>query len=135
MATVSAEEILYSLLTNESDVTDLTGLRIYPNLLPQGCAMPAITYQRISGHREHCLGGPSGRARPRFQIDCWAADYDGAKDLANKVRLCLDGFKGDINTESDVGGITLEADRDIWEDDINVYRISMDFIIPHFETT
>jgi len=132
---MTIEKDIHYQLTDDTDVSALVSSRVYPMKLPQGWTLPAITYQRISGERAHNLSGPSGRARPRFQIDCWAADYDGGKDLANKVRLCLDGFKGDINTESDVGGITLEADRDIWEDDIDVYRISMDFIIPHFEAT
>jgi len=132
---MTIEKDIYYQLTDDTDVSTLVGDRVYPMKLPQGWTLPAITYQRISGERAHCLNGPSGRARPRFQIDCWAEDYDGAKDLSDKVRLCLDGFKGDINTESDVGGITLEGDRDIWEEDIKIYRITMDFIIPHFEAT
>jgi len=132
---MTIEKDIHYKLKKDVDVSALVSKRIYPMKLPQGWTLPAITYQRVSGVREHNLSGPSGRARPRFQIDCWDDDYLDAKDLANKVRLCLDGFKGDINTESDVGGIILEADRDIWEESINVYRISMDFIIPHFEAT
>ena len=132
---MTIEKDIHYKLSNDTDVSALASSRVYPMKLPQGWTLPAITYQRVSGVREHNLSGPSGRARPRFQIDCWASDYDGAKDLADKVRLCLDGLKDDINTESDVGGITLEADRDIWEENIDAYRISMDFIIPHFEAT
>lgn len=132
---MTIEKDIHYRLSNDADVSPLVGSRVYPMKLPQGWTLPAITYQRISGERAHCLGGPSGRARPRFQIDCWDDDYEDVKDLANKVRLCMDGFKGDINTESDVGGIILEADRDIWEEDIKIYRVTMDFIIPHFEAT
>ena len=132
---MTIEKDIHYALSDDADVSTLVSSRVYPMKLPQGWTLPAITYQRISGERAHCLGGPSGRARPRFQIDCWAEDYDGAKDLADKVRLCLDGFKGNINTESDVGGIILEGDRDIWEEEINIYRVTMDFIIPHFEAT
>lgn len=132
---MTIEKDIHYALANDADVSALVSSRIYPLKLPQGWTLPAVTYQRVSGYREHCLSGASGRARPRFQIDCWASDYDDVKDLADKVRLCLDGFKGDINTESDVGGITLEADRDLWEENIDTYRVSMDFIIPHFEAT
>ena len=130
---MTIEKDIHYRLSNDADVSPLVGSRVYPMKLPQGWTLPAITYQRISGERAHCLGGPSGRARPRFQIDCWAEDYDGAKDLSDKVRKCLDGFKGDINTESNVGGISLDGDRDIYEEEIDIPRISMDFIIPHFE--
>jgi len=132
---MTIEKDIHYRLSHDPDVSAAATGGIWPMKLEQGWTLPAITYQRISGERAHNLGGPSGRARPRFQIDCWAADYDGAKDLSNKVRLCLDGFKGDINTESDVGGITLEGDRDIWEEEIKIYRVTMDFIIPHFEAT
>ena len=132
---MTIEKDIHYKLKNDADILALVSSRVYPMKLPQGWTLPAITYQRVSGARDHCLNGASGRARPRFQIDCWAEDYDGVKDLADKVRLCLHGFKGDIDTESDVGGIILEADRDIWEESIDAFRVSMDFIIPHFEAT
>ena len=131
---MTIEKDIYYELNNDAIVGGLVGDRIYPLKLPQRWTLPAITYQKVSGERAHCLGGPSGRARPRFQIDCWADTYSGVKDLADGVRLCLDGFKGDINTESDVGGIILTGEYDIWEESIEVFRITMDFIIPHFET-
>jgi hypothetical protein len=132
---MTIEKDIHYILKNDADVAALVNTRIYPMKLPQGWTLPAITYQRISGDRAAKYAGASGRARPRFQIDCWASDYDGVKDLADKVRKCLDGYKGDINTENNVGGIHLEGDRDIWEDNIDVFRVTMDFVIPHFETT
>lgn len=130
---MSIEQDLYYKLKNNANVSGVVSSRIYPMQLPQGWTLPALTYQRISTPRATILSGPSGRARPRFQIDCWADNYETIKDLATKVRGCLDGFKGDINTESNVGGIILESERDILEDEINVYRVIMEFIIPHFE--
>lgn len=132
---MTIEKDIYHKLSNDTDVSGLVSSRIYPMKLPQKWTLPSITYQRISGDRDHCLDGPSGRARPRFQVDCWDDSYSGVKTLADKVRLCLNGFKGDINTETNVGGIILTSDRDIWEEDIGVYRITMDFIVPHFEAT
>ena len=95
--TVSAEEILYYLLANEEDVTDLTGLRIYPNLLPQGCTMPAITYQQISGGRDYVMGGVTGVAEPTYQVTCWAATYAGARELAQEVRGLLNTYSGTVS--------------------------------------
>lgn len=132
---MTIEKDIYYILTNNAAVSALVSNRVYPLLLPQRWTLPAITYQRVSGDRAANYSGASGRARPRFQIDCWADDYDGAKDLADKVRLCLDGYKGDINTETDVGGIHLEGDRDIYEDNTDIVRVTMDFMIAHFEST
>lgn len=138
---MSIEEAIYYKLTNDTDVAAIVSTRVYPMKLPPNPTYPAITYQRISTARWHNYAGASGRARPRFQIDCWldgsnrAEAYDDARDLATKVRKCLDGFKGDIDTESDVGGVTLDSERDIWEDLAQVHRVTMDFIFPHFEST
>ena len=128
------EKDIHYELSNDTDVKALVSTRVYPLKLPQGWTLPAITYQLVSNERAHTLAGPSGRIRPRFQIDCWDDDYEDVKTLATAVRQCLDGFKDDSNTESDIGGITLVGERDIWEEQIKLFRISMDFIIPHFET-
>jgi len=132
---MTIEKDIYYILKSDTDVAALVGTRIYPMKLPQRWTLPAITYQKISGDRAPSYAGASGRTRPRFQVDCWDDNYLDVKDLADKVRKCLDGHKGDINTESNVGGIHLEGDRDIWEDNIDVFRVTMDFVIPHFETT
>jgi len=131
---VSIETGLYSHLTTDSDVSALVGTRVYPLKLPQGYTLPAISYQRVSGDRLATLSGPTGRANPRFQIDCWASTYSGVRDLASKVRQALDGHKGGLGGEDDVGGISIEGDRDLFEENTEVFRVTMDFFIPHFET-
>ena len=110
--TVSAGEILYSLLSNSEDVTDLTVLRIYPNLLPQGCAMPAITYQQISGVRDYVMGGVTGVAEPSYQVTCWAKTYAGATALAKVVRELLNCYQGTVS-ETVVQLIMLNDEGDI----------------------
>lgn len=131
------ESALYNHLANNASIVAKVGTRIYPVKLPQGVELPAITYQRISGVREHNIAGPSGRARPRIQIDCWAESYSEAKSVADTVRLVLDGHKGNFghgdNTMEDVGGIRFLGDNDIWEEGAEINRVSMDFSIPHFE--
>jgi hypothetical protein len=135
------EKIFYRLRTNDA-VSALVGTRIYPIQLPPGRTLPAITYTRVSTVRGHCLGGPSGRLRPRIQIDCWADTYSGARTLADKVRLCLDGFLGAIDGESNIGGIKLDGEYDGFETGVGYEdlepgtpRVILDFIVPHFEAT
>jgi len=92
--TTSIEQSIYSLLTNDASVTALTSTRIYPAIVPEQAAMPAITYQQISGDREHDFDDAIGYATGRFQINCWDDSYGGARVLANAVRQVLDGFTG-----------------------------------------
>ena len=53
------------------------GSRIYPLIRPQGSALPAITYQRVSRIRIDPLRVPADAQvqNARLQMDCWAATY------------------------------------------------------------
>ena len=125
------EEGLVAYLKAQSPT--IAGDRIYPFPLPQNWASPAITFQRISGVRERGLDGPHGRARPRIQIDVWAKqDYASAKNLAEELRQLLDGFAGTMGTVT-VDAVSLESDRDLYEDQARINRVSMDFLISYRE--
>ncbi len=131
---MAIEEALKTYLEADATVGGLVSTRVWPMKLKDGWTLPAITYQRISGPRTHDTNGPTGRATPRFQVDCWADSYSGVRALAVAVRARLDGAKGTIGGEANVGGIYIDSERDIYEDEIKVYRVSMDFMVPHDES-
>lgn len=121
-------------LRHTAAIAAIVSNRIYPVQLPQEFTLPAITYQLISNQRIHAIDGPIGVAIPRVQIDCYADTYSEVKTLADKVRITFDGFRGSIATETDIGGIYLESEQDIYSADTEIYRVSMDFMIPHGES-
>jgi hypothetical protein len=123
------EEGLYAFLA----ALGAASSRIYPMQLPQNGALPAVTFTRVTASRTRSLGGPSGMARAVFQIDAWAATYVGAKALAETLRQGLDGHRGAMGAET-VGGVLLLADRDLFEEATDTFRVSMDFAIWHQET-
>lgn len=117
------EPSIFSALTADATVSGLVGTRVYPLVLPQKAGLPAVSYLRVSGRQEMSLSGLSGLEAPRIQIDCWATTYAGAKALAAAVRaamLSATAFK--------VGSV---SDRDLYEDDTNVFRVSIDFSVWH----
>jgi len=88
---------IYSLLANNSGITDLVGTKIYKNIREQRDGLPAITYQVISGVRSYDLTGPNGLVEGRIQINCFsdsASDPLGAGELAVVVRAALNGHMG-----------------------------------------
>lgn len=95
----TAEATLQRILLAAPVISNLIGSRLYPNIVPQKAPMPAITYQQISGPRGHDMQGAIGLTKARYQINCWAASYAKAKELAEAVRLTLDGYSssGTIN--------------------------------------
>lgn len=94
----SIEERLCYLLSSDALIASMVSRRIYPNIIPERAAMPAITYQQISGDRDHDMDGAEGYVTGRFQINCWDSSYGGAKDLSDIVRMALDGYSGLVST-------------------------------------
>ena len=122
------ESSISTFLLADAILSGLIASRLYPLKLPQKPTLPAVTYQRISGERVHDMSGASGLAEPRFQFDAWADKYLDAKSVADAIRKRLDGFKGLAETDT-VQSALLESDRDFYEDDVKIWRVSMDYFI------
>ena len=95
---MAIEKAIASLVLADQKINSLIGDRFYPVGVPQEDPLPAATYQLISSVREHTMDGPDGLVEARIQINAWAATYVDAFDLANGLRLCLDGI-GDTTVE------------------------------------
>lgn len=117
------ESKLYTALSGSSKITVTSSIstRIYPLIVPQQSALPAITYARISGGQENNLSGYSSMENPRIQIDCWALTYKEVKTIAENVHTVL-------NTTTTFSAVLI-SDMDFYEDDVELYRESMDFKI------
>lgn len=113
----------------------LLGDRVYPVRLPQEATLPAILYFKVSGVRVHSLRGPSGLARPRFQFDAYAegsGGYGVVKQAAESLRKILDGFRGIVD-DCNIQYILLDTEEDPYEEEPELYRVSMDFMVMHNE--
>lgn len=126
---------LYPLLTGDSVIASLIGLRVYPLELPQAPTYPAVTYQVITDPREYALSGPSNLGEARVQFDCYATRYDAAIALARAVRNRLESFKGVIgNPPIDVQGAFQIGGGDEFESSTvkagpRLWRRTLDFTI------
>lgn len=110
--------------------------RVFPNIVPQGSAFPAISYNQVSGARlRNVTTGPTGRAMPRVTVNSWAAKYMDARSLADAVRLRLDGFRG-LMGSTRVGWITLDNEFDSFEEEAGttgIHRVMQDYILSFIE--
>jgi hypothetical protein len=99
---VAAENALYSLLTADSDVSALVGLRVSrePVTNPALAILPFITHERISTPSTPAARtGVVGYRHSVHEINCWAANPVAAKTLADHVRDALNQ-KGQITAGS-----------------------------------
>jgi len=132
MTTIAAG--LRTYLIAGATVATLVGTRVYPSKLPQKPTLPAISYQRISGDRVHSTDGASGLARIQFQIDVWGSTYGSVDALFEAVRKRLDGYRGAVGAIV-TQGIFLERERDMYDDEAELYRRSADFTVWTEEST
>lgn len=89
------DEAFYNFITTQGITSNLVSTRVYPLVIPQDATLPAIAYQRISGHRELTHDQPQrGMKHARLQITITATDYDDVKSVAAAIWLLFDGFRG-----------------------------------------
>jgi hypothetical protein len=119
---MSLESNLYSLLSSDVNITAIVSARIYPVTLPQGAALPALTYSRISTTPEYTHDGAEGIARARVQIDCWAERHATALSLAQAVLGALVGA-------TDMGVSFFENEVDLYEPERGIYHRVLDMIV------
>lgn len=127
------EEGLYTRLSGVAGLTALVSTRIFPQVMPEGTALPALVYARVSGVRVQNLANSSGVAHPRMQIDVIASSYSSAKAVAEQVRLALQDNSGTWGSTVVQHAIFL-GDTDFFDDADGVHRVSLDFEIWHDES-
>ncbi|NBT05450.1 MAG: DUF3168 domain-containing protein [Betaproteobacteria bacterium] len=107
----SPEAVLRNALVTTTAVSSVVSSRVYPLLAPQAAPLPFITYRRTGIRRAQTLGGPMGVPQVSVDFDVYATTYEGARDLADRCRVVLDGYGGTFdNTE--VKQTSLENEQD-----------------------
>lgn len=126
------EQQLFTHLSTYAGLAALSGDRVYPLALPQGGALPALTYMRVS---EAPVLDRDNRAaryrRDRYQIDGWAADYDTAVALRGQVRAAMGTFR--VTSAPRVDGALPAGGSDVPEAEEGQYRFRLDYMISHEE--
>lgn len=80
-------------LAADATVAGLVGTAIYGDDVPQDAAPPFVALQLISAPRQYVLAGSTGHARPRVQVDCWAATKLAAIEIADAVTAALEDVR------------------------------------------
>jgi hypothetical protein len=120
-------------------LTSLVSGRVFPDVLPQGVAYPAIRYQRISTSRGRigaCSRGHPGELVRDFRSTF--GPFRNPKRLRSlKTSVSLDGFNG-VSGGPQIDAVAIEDEDSGYEPDIGpngagVYRMRQDYFISHVE--
>jgi hypothetical protein len=107
----SPESVLRSALIANPAVSALVASRVYPLLAPKTASLPFITWRRAGISREHTLAGPMGMPNVTVEVQSFATTYEDVRELADRVRLVLDGYGGTVNNV-EVKNVSLENEAD-----------------------
>jgi len=111
-----------------ADNVSLVSGRVYSMKLPQGCVLPAVTFQRISTVPLYSHEGFSHYTECRFQVSCWAVKHGDVREIASEVRDILEGYKGMMGATY-VHRAFCIGDIDMYEPATNIYHAPLDFMV------
>lgn len=63
--------------------------RVYPDVAPEGSALPYITWQQIGGDVIRPVDGLPDKRNAYIQVNCWAATRADANAMALQVEAAL----------------------------------------------
>lgn len=101
---VSPEKHVFQRLVTTPGVARLVGFQVYALAVPKNAALPFCVYKRANISRDSALSGPLYVPVVSLQVASWATSYDAVRELADEVRLALDGRIGTLSgcTISDI---------------------------------
>ena len=126
------EEALYTYLTSQTALTALVATRIYPEVIPQNSALPAIAYQRVSTLPITSRDGGGELRQVRLQFDVLAPEVKTVWQVTTVLEGVLIGFKQAAAPRVDV--VFLDNRSDLYESETRNYRVSVDALVWYFES-
>lgn len=112
MSIRSPEQTIVDQLEASPPVVALLDQRIYPVIAPASAALPFATWRRQAVQREMTLSGPSGMPVVTLALDIYDTTYAGVREIADRVREVLDGFRGGMGNYARVALVNLLNESD-----------------------
>jgi hypothetical protein len=116
-------ELVRAELMAAQAVNDLVGQRIFPQVAPQGVDPPFVVLTTVSEIPASSFTGEPGELlrQARVQVDCYAAGYLDAHQVANAV----DAVVADLS-RPDLSAVR-ESSQDLYDDEAQLHRVSSDY--------
>lgn len=111
MSLKSPEAVLRSAVVADSTLASQIGTRVYPVIAPASATLPFVTWRRAGIQRSQTLGLPVGVPRLSVEFSIYAATYEAAREVADRMRVVLDGYGGTVDNVV-VNQVSLEQESD-----------------------
>ena len=130
---MSAEAVVYSLLSQSAAITAVVGDKVYPTVLPQGVHPPAVVYDLISSVPWGAIDAATTThlMRSRVQVSLVGPDYADLHSMRADVVAALRHQRGTI-AGAQVHAILLDMEGPpSFDDDLGLWLRPIDFIVLH----
>jgi len=123
---------LFTYLMASSGVTALCPASIFPHVMTQDAALPAITYSLDADDRDRLFDGTAGALKTALvEINTFDLDHKVAHQLADAIETALVDYRGAFGSKT-AEHIRLERKFDLFESDSKLYRVSQQFMIAYY---
>ena len=89
-------QAVYEYLKTRKDIVERVKDRIYPIVLPQDAALPAIVYAPVLANYDSALQGDTGYVRQTMQFVCHDTTYKKSRELSRMVKKAFQDYHGDM---------------------------------------
>ena len=94
---MQAGKAVYYILTNNENVTNVVGTRVYPEIVAQDALAPFIYFEMRGIDPDSYKQGPAEIDEVRIEVSAVCETYDEVTDLGEKIRGALDRISGTFN--------------------------------------
>ena len=129
---------IYNILSTTTNISDLVGTRIFPNVAPQTTTFPFIIYDVTGVQPNDTKDGASTLDTNDVMISCYSETYSQASDLAQKIRVAMDRINEGTYGGEQIQSSQFQSYNDIFDDtsgDAGIYRKALDFEIRQINPT
>ena len=130
---MSANKIVYNILSNNAALTALISTRLNPIRIPQESSFPAVSYQLVSEIPNPTKSGHSRTEFARVQVNAYGITLASTESVASAIRTAFEAvtLPATFNT---IKCQTIEFDGELQTADdtaafAGLYQISQDYII------
>jgi hypothetical protein len=99
---------------------------IFPVTLPQGAPLPAVTYEKVSGHEIDSMDGRGELRVSRIGISCYGESYADAATTVEAAKDVLIGFRGLLEDGTQVDRVSLVLEHDAFEPVPKIFQSPFD---------
>lgn len=118
---------IHTLLTTDATFAALTGMRVYPNTVPQNAAFPYAVYTIIGTTPMNQKDGVSPLDEIFVQLDLYSKLYETSGAMAEQARTVLDGHRGAVAMVN-IDQCIFEGQQDgDFDPQLMVYWVSQDY--------